>query len=352
MNVKESMKQTEGTNIKINLNKKETIENKPRHEMTRTNENTETPSLQNQEIGNPKQKPKDNNRDGIVKKGKREKPKDWVDLVNSMTVPRTINDSQIEKIYEIGRGAFGTVWYCTRSNKPCAVKTITTSQSMVPSQFQMISNEVNILANIKGQFIINFFGYYFDNTSVNIVMEYFEGSNLSTELHKINNDYLISDISLQIVTGLNDLHKFDVMHLDLKPENILINSDLQIKLTDFGLSQTIHSSSEKKFRGGTLKYMSPEQLKRGKILTTKSDIFSFGRVLYALCTKQDPFFQLNMDEIVDVVVKQNAKPEYQEDTLDRFKIIMDSCFEFEPENRISTEDLYNAIKQLNEELDI
>jgi len=98
--------------------------------------------------------------------------------------------------------------------------------------------------------------------------------------------------------------------------------------------------------------MSPEQLKRGKILTTKSDIFSFGRVLYALCTKQDPFFQLNMDEIVDVVVKQNAKPEYQEDTLDRFKIIMDSCFEFEPENRISTEDLYNAIKQLNDELDI
>lgn len=129
-----------------------------------------------------------------------------------------------------------------------------------------------------------------------IVMEFVDGTDLKTYIkdhhkdhHPIPNDTII-DIMSQILSGIEYAHSRGIIHRDIKPQNILMDSNGQVKITDFGIALAVsqHSITQTNSLLGTVHYMSPEQA-RGGMATQKSDIYSLGIVLYELLTGQVPF---------------------------------------------------------------
>jgi len=138
-----------------------------------------------------------------------------------------------------------------------------------------------------------------------IVMEYVEGRSLRELISgsEIKPEKVL-DIAVQTCDALIEAHARGIIHRDIKPENILVTDRGRVKLVDFGLAKTVsrqavkggataaESLTESGTVMGTLSYMSPEQL-RGEHLDERTDIFSFGIVLYEIVTGNLPFMGSN-----------------------------------------------------------
>jgi len=130
-----------------------------------------------------------------------------------------------------------------------------------------------------------------------IVMEFCDGGDLTKFVGKA--DAPLPRLALEILNGLNDLHKNGKVHRDLKPENVLIKHDGTAVLTDFGISGDRNKRmTERNIFGkpyqmfGTYAYMPPEQVNRARGISTvlpTTDIFSFGVMMYQLLTGELPF---------------------------------------------------------------
>ena len=151
-----------------------------------------------------------------------------------------------------------------------------------------------------------------------IVMEYVEGRSLREMVAKseVQTDKIL-DIAVQTCDALVEAHSRGIIHRDIKPENILVTNTGRVKLVDFGLAKAVASQP---FTGaatareslteagtvmGTLSYMSPEQL-RGEPLDVRTDIFSFGIVLYEMITGELPFTGSNSFDVAASILKDPA----------------------------------------------
>src|SRR5437588_6254974 len=126
-----------------------------------------------------------------------------------------------------------------------------------------------------------------------LVMEYVRGSSLQDRLDQSGPLELkeILRIGMQIASGLAAAHAQGLVHRDIKPANILLENGVErVKLTDFGLARAVDDASltQSGVVAGTPMYMSPEQAD-GLPVDCRSDLFSLGSVLYAMCTGRPPF---------------------------------------------------------------
>jgi serine/threonine protein kinase len=124
-----------------------------------------------------------------------------------------------------------------------------------------------------------------------IVMEYVEGRTLKQVIEKeALSIKRVLDIGIQLCEGLAMAHEKGIVHRDIKSDNIMLTPRGQVKIMDFGLAKLKGATKLTKTRStlGTLAYMSPEQA-QGEEVDSRSDIFSFGVVLYELLTGTLPF---------------------------------------------------------------
>ncbi|MEY3736500.1 MAG: hypothetical protein RLZZ251_216, partial [Actinomycetota bacterium] len=157
-----------------------------------------------------------------------------------------------------------------------------------------------------------------------IVMELIEGATLRDYLHEQGS--LSIERSLQIMipvaSALAAAHRLGIVHRDIKPENILISKEGRIKIADFGLARGALLGStmtaESSVILGSVSYLSPEQVQRG-VADARSDVYSFGIVLFELLTGQKPFqgedpVQIAIKHVNDRVPKPSSiKPTLHED---------------------------------------
>lgn len=153
--------------------------------------------------------------------------------------------------------------------------------------------EGELLQQLNHPNIIRMLDVVEEDGQQSIIMEYVDGGSLRDLLDSegaLAPDKVL-DIALPLADALVLAHKSGVIHRDLKPDNVLLDKDGRPKLTDFGLARLLHGNVHLTQHGaflGTLAYMSPEAI-NGEVLDARSDIWSFGVMLYEMLAGERPF---------------------------------------------------------------
>src|SRR6202047_409829 len=154
-----------------------------------------------------------------------------------------------------------------------------------------------------------------------IVLQYIEGETLAARLKRHLPDLREAlRIAAQVADALNEAHARGIIHRDIKPENIMLTTRNQVKVLDFGLAKMLRdpgilesdaqTGSMLSIPGivmGTVPYMSPEQV-RGEELDARSDIFSFGTLLYEMLSGRRPFEAKSTAEVISAILTVEPPP--------------------------------------------
>ncbi len=132
-----------------------------------------------------------------------------------------------------------------------------------------------------------------------LTMEYVDGEDLASVVRRIGrlSPDKATEIARQICAGLAAAHERGVIHRDLKPANVMLDGAGKIRITDFGLAGIAASIKGADVRAGTPAYMAPEQL-AGSDVSTKSDIYSLGLVVYEILTGKRAFEAASLPELM------------------------------------------------------
>ncbi|RHZ78699.1 hypothetical protein Glove_157g77 [Diversispora epigaea] len=149
------------------------------------------------------------------------------------------------------------------------------------------------------------------------------------------------DILIEIVIGLINIHEMDLMHKDFHSGNIVNQSLSQSYITDFGLCKPVTENDPENIYG-VIPYMAPETLSRGEY-TQASDIYSFGMVMLEVLTSYPPYYNISHDVNLIMDICKGLKPEIKCEIPQFLKEIMEKCWNFEPLNRPTAEELKSQL---------
>jgi len=203
----------------------------------------------------------------------------------------------------IGKGGMGKIYTAIHIplNRIVVLKEMGKNASR-----RRFKQEALISASLDHKNIVPTYDYFSIGTSCYLVMQYIDGMNLSEiienegPLHPVT----AATIMREVCCGISHAHNNAIIHRDIKPTNILISRLGEVKITDFGVARG-EDSPDLTSTGtviGTPYYMSPEQAS-GMKLTSQSDIFSLGIVLYEMITGKKPFSGGNTHAITAKIIR-------------------------------------------------
>jgi eukaryotic-like serine/threonine-protein kinase len=253
---------------------------------------------------------------------------------------------------EIGSGGMAVVYQGVQEslNRTVAIKALKTSVSTDENVVTRFEREATSVASFQHENIITVYDFFREQGALFIVMEYVAGIDLYDLLDRLK--LLPCDIAaiiaLQTARALDYAHFRGVIHRDVKPANIIISKLGTVKLTDFGIARVEASDLTQAGVGlGTPAYMSPEQIV-GDRLDHRSDIFSFGIVLYQMVTGQKPFVEDEHRSAMQKIRNDTPPtPRTLNPKVDRdFDRIIQRCMQKLPDDRFgSTQELVITLEQ-------
>lgn len=245
---------------------------------------------------------------------------------------------------KIGRGGMGAVYqaYDRKLSRDVAIKFLKPDLTRDGTFVERFVREAQAAAGVIHPNVVTVHSIEETNGVPWIVMELIEGESLRKRLRRFGPLTLtsVARIGAQIAEGLQAAHEKRLIHRDIKPSNIVLLEDLdEVRITDFGLAQLEGATRLTKsgMLMGTPKYMAPEQA-RGEKVDHRSDLFSLGSVLYAMCTGRAPFEGKNDAEVVSNVAKHQLNPiETVDPTLPRWLTgVISKLLEPNPEDRFQS----------------
>jgi tetratricopeptide (TPR) repeat protein/predicted Ser/Thr protein kinase len=256
----------------------------------------------------------------------------------------------------LGRGGMGRVYRAvdTKTREEVAIKLIRPDIASDKRTLERFVNEIKLAHKISHRNIGRMYHLEEDQGLHYITMEYVPGEDLKSFIRRSRRLDIGTTVAIakQVCGGLNEAHEAGIVHRDLKPSNIMIDKDGNAKILDFGIARSVGSQgvTGEGIVIGTPEYMSPEQVE-GKESDRRSDIYSFGVILFEMVTGRLPFAA---DTPFVVAFKQQSeRPPRPEDlnpqTPPQLGAIILKCLEKDREKRYqSTEEVGYDLSQVEE----
>jgi eukaryotic-like serine/threonine-protein kinase len=267
-----------------------------------------------------------------------------------------------EIISPLGAGGMGEVYRAidTRLDRTVAVKILPSHLSENSEARQRFAREARAISSLNHPNICHLYDVGEQEGTSFLVMEYLEGDTLSDRLRKgpMSGEQVLK-VGAEICEGLEKAHRSGIVHRDLKPSNVMLTKS-GAKLMDFGLAKPNESTSGSKsgtpaysavatlasmaspvtMAGtvvGTLQYMSPEQI-QGKEADARSDIFSFGAMLYEMLTGKRAFEGKSQLSVASAILEKEPDPisAVQPMTPPALEQVVRTCLAKEPEERFQS----------------
>ena len=207
----------------------------------------------------------------------------------------------------------------TRLNRLVAIKTLVADSNADEHGSRRLMREAQAAAALDHPNICSIYEVGEQDGRAFIVMQYVEGETLAARIQRQRPATSeILEIAISVADGLAEAHAQGIVHRDIKPQNIMITARGQVKILDFGLAKAAADAdapgvvtqslwTQAGTIVGTAPYMSPEQVK-GHALDARSDIFSFGAVLYELLSGHRPFSAETVAETISAVLTIDPPP--------------------------------------------
>ena len=263
----------------------------------------------------------------------------------------------------LGAGGMGEVYRArdTRLNRIVAIKVLPEAFASDADRLRRFQNESHLLSALNHPGLLTIFDVGSDNGRPFLVFEFLEGHTLRDVLNQgALSPRRTLDYSLQLARALAAAHDKGIVHRDLKPENVFITNDDRLKILDFGLAKDVGAASSSDAPTlanatgegvilGTVGYMAPEQV-HGQPADHRSDIFSFGAILYEMLAGQRAFSGRSNVETLNAIL--TVDPAELTESAQRvgpgLQLIMRRCLEKTPKRRFqSAIDLAFAIEALS-----
>ena len=275
-------------------------------------------------------------------------------------------------IEKIGEGGMGAVYKAvdTHLDRPVAIKILPPDKVADAERRSRFVQEAKAASALRHPNIVVIHDIASDRGRDFIVMELVEGQPLDQLIGRKGlklNDAL--GVAVQIADGLAKAHGAGIVHRDLKPTNVMVTADGLVKILDFGLAKLTEDvpgavagptmtldaggrpRTEEGYIVGTAAYMSPEQAE-GQIIDARSDIFSFGAVLYETLTGHKAFDRASRIKTLAAVLNEEPKPSsaVNEAVPPELERVLARCLRKDPQRRWQTmSDLKVALQELKED---
>jgi Tol biopolymer transport system component len=264
-----------------------------------------------------------------------------------MPIPRGTRIGSYEIVGMLGSGGMGEVYRArdTKLGRDVAIKVLANRVTDDPIIVARIEREARLLASLNHPAIATIHSVEEWEGSPAIVMELIEGETLAVKLFEGPLPVpQVVHIAKQVSDALTVAHDRGIVHRDLKPANIHLRPDGAVKVLDFGLAKNVTQNDTQEFPSqtvtttgsimGTAPYMSPEQA-RGHEVDRRSDIWSFGAVVYELLSGKRAFFgPTPADTIVAVL---SAEPDWSAlppDTPEGLRALLHRCLQKDVRSRL------------------
>jgi serine/threonine-protein kinase len=235
---------------------------------------------------------------------------------------------------------------------------------ITPDTRERFIREARLASALNHPNIVTIFESFTEDDTDFMALEFIAGKALERFIAERLSLAQTLDFALQVADALNAAHRAGIVHRDLKPSNIMVTEDGLVKVLDFGLAKAIHSN-----RGngetmgfatdtgltqtgaimGTTAYMSPEQAE-GRAVDERSDLFSFGSILYEMLTGSLAFHKDSGIATLIAILRQEPAPlaELAPDTPEALRSIVHRCLRKDVEQRFQTAaDLRAALREVH-----
>jgi serine/threonine protein kinase/formylglycine-generating enzyme required for sulfatase activity len=268
----------------------------------------------------------------------------------------------------LGAGGMGEVYLAedTQLGRKVAIKLLPQKALSDEHAKKRLVREAQAAATLDHPNICSIYEVGYEHDQSFIVMQYIEGETLASKLHRRPMELGETlDIAVQVADALAEAHSHGIIHRDIKPQNVMITARGQAKLMDFGLAKAIRQNTlvesaaetaslftEPGMIVGTIAYMSPEQV-RGEQLDARSDIFSFGGVLYEIASGHQPFFSEAAATTISAILTREppSLARYLREAPAELERIVGKALRKDKEDRYQTaKDLLIDLRSLRDEL--
>ena len=275
-----------------------------------------------------------------------------------LTSEEKLDYRELKFVEHLGSGEFGQVFRGFYKDQEVAVKQLYWDNTVLPQVIiQDLTREIESFRHLRHKRLVNFVGACLEIPNLCIVTEYAPGGSLHHLLHvrKLCLPLLhCTNMCLQLAEGVVYLHSQNpiVVHRDLKSLNVVLDLSLNIKLCDFGLTESMERTHiTKKNNGGSPRYMAPELFDSKSKITEKVDIWSMGCIFTEINGGPLPYEGINtLAELTREMLVNRRTPSIPSSIPEPLEAVISTCYRFDSRLRPSARQVYEQLREAKKKL--